>query len=70
MISGWIFDVKMDGLDKPNQAFCIITVARYEFSRNCEIKRKLQQKGSPKLSTFLTLGSSGRIFEILDCFRK
>jgi hypothetical protein len=37
MILGWIFDVKMGGLDEPKQAFRIIGVARYEFSGNCEI---------------------------------
>ena len=34
---GWIFDVKMGGLDKPKQSFRIIRVAKYKLSGNWEI---------------------------------
>ena len=34
---GWIYDVRMGGLDKPKQAFRVTRVAKDEFSGSCEI---------------------------------
>ena len=61
-IFGWIFDVKMGGLDKQKQAFRIIPVAKYEFSGNCEISRKLMPKDVPTTTQIDNFGAIGSDF--------
>jgi hypothetical protein len=67
MICGWIFDVKMGGLDEPKQTFRIILVAEYEFSGNCEINRKLMPNNVPNYH-FGGIGSELLYFFVLDDF--
>ena len=62
MTFGWIFDVKMGGLDKLKQAFRIIPAAKYEFSRNCEIYRKLMPKDVPNTLNIDHFGGIGSEF--------
>ena len=58
---GWIFDVAMGGLDMPKQAFRIVPVAKYEFSGNWEILRKLMSKDVPKTTKSRSLWGGGRV---------
>ena len=68
MIFRWVFDVKMGGLDKPQQACRIILLAKYEFSRNREIQRKLMPKDAPQTTQIDHFGSIGSDFRDLGAF--
>ena len=58
----------MGGLDNLKQAFHIILVAKYEFSGNCGILRKLMPKDVPKTTNIDHIGGSGSDFYDIGAF--
>ena len=66
MILGWIFDAKEAKASISHYKFCKL----WAFWELWDIKQNWYQKRFPKRSKSTTLGLSGQIFEILECFWK